>query len=60
MAVKACSICKRLLTKDTCPVCNTSKLVDNWKGKVIILNPEKSEIAKKLKIKEAGVYALRL
>ena len=31
----------------------------NYKGKVIVLNPEQSEIAKNLKIAEKGTYALR-
>lgn len=32
---------------------------DNLRGKIIILNPNESEIAKKLDIKEKGVYGAR-
>jgi DNA-directed RNA polymerase subunit E" len=40
-------------------VCNlvTSK---NWSGFLIIVDPEKSDIAQELKIEEAGEYALRV
>lgn len=33
--------------------------VPNLKGKIIILNPEKSEIAKALEIKEKGIYSIK-
>ena len=32
---------------------------ENLRGKIIILNPEQSEIAKNLGIKEKGVYGTR-
>ena len=60
MAIKACKECKRLVTGEECPVCRSSKLAENWKGKIIILNPDKSELAKKLGIKDPGEYALRI
>lgn len=33
--------------------------LENLRGKIIVLNPEESEIAKKLGIKEKGVYGSR-
>lgn len=35
------------------------KKSDNWKGRLIIINPEKSEIAKKVKVNQSGEYGLR-
>ncbi len=32
---------------------------ENLRGKLVILNPEQSEIAQKLEIKEKGVYGAR-
>ena len=32
---------------------------DNLRGKIVIINPEASEIASKLDIKEKGVYGAR-
>jgi len=60
MAKKACKICKRLVSGEKCPYHPDAKLVENWKGRIIILDPEHSELAKKLKITEAGEYALRV
>ena len=60
MAKSACKICKRILIGDKCPVHPDAKLVENWKGRIIILDPENSELAKKLNITEAGEYAIRV
>lgn len=35
------------------------EILEKLKGKVIILNPEESEIARNLEIKEKGVYGIR-
>jgi DNA-directed RNA polymerase subunit E" len=59
MAKKMCKTCKRLVMGDKCPFCQTEKLNDNWKGRVIIIDAGKSEIAKKMKLDSAGEYALR-
>ena len=61
MAVeKACKKCQRLIRGDMCPMCKESDLTPNWKGYVLIINIEKSEIAKMLDIDTPGKYALRL
>ena len=59
MVTKACTKCHRLMDEDRCAVCNlaTSK---NWSGFLIIVDPEKSQISRDLKIQEAGEYALRV
>lgn len=44
---------------DRCPNCNSKETTDNIKGKIIILNPEKSEIGGKLKIKNKGIFAIK-
>jgi len=58
---KACRNCKRLIHEEkVCPVCGGKKLSPLWKGYVVIMEPDKSEIAKKLNIKIPGRYALQL
>jgi len=58
---KVCKKCKIFVEdSDKCPICQSNQLTDSWKGKVIILNPEESEIAKKLNIKQKGTYAIKL
>ena len=37
-----------------------AKLTETWKGKIIVLNPQNSELAKKMKITDKGEYAIRL
>jgi RNA polymerase subunit RPABC4/transcription elongation factor Spt4 len=56
---KACKKCRRLVTGDKCPVCN-AKTTKSWKGRVYIVTPEKSTIAEKLKLTEAGEYTIRI
>lgn len=57
---KACKSCKAVVESGTkCPKCGSTELADSFKGKVSILNPEQSEVAKNLKIKEKGTYAIK-
>lgn len=57
---KVCKECKLFITGNKCPVCNTNKFTDSWKGKIVILDSEKSEIAKKLGLKVKGEYAIKI
>ncbi len=58
---KACKRCRLIISQgDVCPVCGGTELTHKWNGYVVILNSEKSEIAKKLNIKVNGTYALSL
>lgn len=55
----ACKNCFRITDQERCPACG-GELSKEWQGYVVVLNPEKSEIAKKLNIKEPGTYALKV
>ena len=59
MVTKACTRCHRIMEDERCAICNiaTSK---NWSGFLIVVDPEKSEIAQELKITLPGEYALRV
>ena len=57
--MKACMKCKLIVEGDICPVCQTSELTTNFKGYVIIIDPERSEIAKKLGATVPGKYAIK-
>ena len=59
MARKVCKKCKIFVEKDTCPICNGHEFINAWKGRITILNLEKSEIAKKLELKREGDYAIK-
>ena len=57
---KACKNCKSIFEGDACPSCGKKEISDNFKGKVEIVNSEKSEIAKQLKINKNGFYAIKI
>ncbi len=56
----ACRKCKMLTTEKTCPNDGSTELSNEWSGLVIIINAEKSQVAKTLAITKAGRYALKV
>lgn len=57
---KACKICNTIFEgKDKCPNCESHESTDTHKGRIVILDPEKSEIAQKLKLKSKGNFAIK-
>ncbi len=59
MKKKACKKCKILVTRDECPICKGRQFSDNWQGRIIVLDPQKSDIAKKININMKGEYAIK-
>jgi len=57
---KACKNCKLIYEGATCPSCGKKDTSETFKGKVEIVNPEKSELAKHLKVNKKGLYAIRV
>ena len=60
MIERACRSCKFITKGNTCPNCGGASLSDDWIGYVVVLDPENSEIAKRLKITNPGKYALKV
>ena len=57
---RACKICKTIFEgKDTCPKCGAKDFTEAFKGRIVILDPEKSEIAQKVNMKEKGECAIK-
>ena len=57
---KACRKCRFIYEEcEKCPKCGSPSFIENWKGKIEIVNPENSEIAKELKLTEKGVYTIK-
>lgn len=56
---KACKSCKIFVKGNECPLCKSGDLTTSWKGRMIIVDPNKSDIAKKLGIKVKGEYAIK-
>jgi len=59
--VRACTQCRYIVyTSDkTCPKCQ-GELTEKFSGMVLILDPERSEVAKLVEVNAPGSYALRL
>lgn len=59
---KACRSCRALVDKEAevCPVCGSRDFTDEWSGVVVILNPEESEIAKLLNLKNKGRFVVKI
>jgi len=58
MTKKACKSCRRITEQHECPVCQSTELSTRWRGLAVIIDPGKSQIAKKLEIDQKGEYAL--
>ncbi len=57
---KACKKCLLIYEGEKCPNCGSIEASDTWKGTVEITDPEKSELAKALKITKKGFHAIKL
>ncbi len=57
---KACKLCNTIFIKgEKCPSCGAKEYTDSFKGRIVVLNPEKSEIAQKINLKEKGNFAIK-
>lgn len=57
---KACRQCKIFVEGDECPLCKGTQFATNWKGRLYIIDANKSEIAKKIGIAVKGEYAIKV
>jgi DNA-directed RNA polymerase subunit E" len=58
--VKVCRDCHRVVDGESCVICGTTNLSTDWAGYLVIIDPERSEVAKKMNIKLPGRYALKV
>ena len=58
----ACGECHLVLADgiDQCPRHPSSKVSSDWTGYAIIMQPHRSEIAKRLQVEQPGKYALKV
>lgn len=57
---KACKICKSIFSEGSeCPKCGSKETVEGFKGRIFVKDPEKSEIAQKVGIKDKGEFAIK-
>jgi DNA-directed RNA polymerase subunit E" len=60
MSEKACVNCHFVTKENVCPKCRSTSFSEDFGGVVIIFDPENSAVAKAMKIKEKGRYALKV
>lgn len=57
---KVCIKCKIFVAGNECPICRGTSFSENWKGRILVLDAERSEIAKKIGLKIKGEYAIKV
>ena len=57
--MRACKTCRRITEADVCPVCKVTTS-QYWSGYLAVIDPDKSEIAKRMGIKLPGQYAMKV
>ena len=57
--LKACKTCHAITDQTKCPRCG-GEVSREWHGYLVVIDPEKSEIARKMGIHASGRYALRV
>jgi len=57
---KACLSCHFLTTGNVCPNCKSTNLSTDWTGIVIVLDPERSEVGKRIGARMRGRYAVKV
>jgi DNA-directed RNA polymerase subunit E" len=60
MSEKACGNCHFLTKENVCPKCRSTGLSEDFGGLVIVFDVEGSAIARAMKIKDKGRYALKV
>ena len=60
MRKKVCKQCKIFVEEKVCPICKGTQFTTTWKGRIHILNANKSLIAKKMGIEVKGEYGIKV
>ena len=60
MRKKVCKTCKLFVEGKVCPICKGTQFTTTWRGRINILDANKSEIAKKIDVKVKGEYGIRV
>ncbi|MEM2094967.1 MAG: transcription elongation factor subunit Spt4 [Candidatus Bathyarchaeia archaeon] len=58
MPGRACRNCRFISNSNVCPNCKSTSLSNDWVGELIVIDPERSVVARNLKIRSPGHYAL--
>ena len=57
---KVCKKCKIFVQGEECPLCKSTVMTNNWKGRINVLDAKKSLVADKVGIDVKGEYAIKV
>ncbi len=57
---KVCKSCKIFVEENECPICKNAIFSNTWKGRIAVLNTDKSNVGKKIGVKVKGEYAIKI
>lgn len=57
---KVCKQDKLFVEGPSCPICKGASFSENWQGRIFIIDPIKSEIAKKMGLTHPGEFAIKI
>lgn len=57
---KVCKNDKLFVEGPACPICKGNSFSENWQGRIFIIDPIKSDIAKKMDLTHPGEYAIKI
>ena len=57
---KVCRKCRIFVNGSKCALCGGSDFGSTWAGLAVIVDPAKSEVAKKMEVELPGKYALKV
>lgn len=60
MVDRACKVCRRIVKGNMCPADKSTDLTRSWRGVVMVVDPEKSEIAKEAGLTAPGKFAIKV
>jgi len=60
MVKKVCKKDKLIYEGSVCPLCKSDQVGQSWKGRIYMVDANKSEIAKKIGITTKGEYAIKV
>ncbi len=60
MALKVVKATKEIIESSEASKYSSDEIADSFKGKIVVLQPEESEVAKNLKITKKGSFAIKI
>ena len=60
MKKKVCKKCRIFVEGTECHLCKGNQFSTNWQGRIFILDPNKSMIAREMELTAKGEYAIKV